>query len=64
MIGSRAKRARFKTRWLATGLDPTVFASLRSPVGLDIAAQTPFEIAISIAAELVTIQRGSEPTGN
>ncbi|MFT6378100.1 MAG: xanthine dehydrogenase accessory factor, partial [bacterium] len=42
MIGSRAKRARFKTRWLATGLDPTVFASLRSPVGLDIAAQTPF----------------------
>ena len=64
MIGSRAKRARFRTRWLASGLDEAVFDTLRSPVGLDISAQTPFEIAVSIAAELVSIQRGSKPEGN
>lgn len=59
MIGSRAKVARFLVRWEAAGLDPTLFTRLSAPVGLDIGAETPNEIAVAIAAELVSVRRGS-----
>lgn len=58
MIGSRAKVARFKVRLLAAGMSEAVFGRLRSPVGVDIGAETPEEIAVSIAAELVRVRRG------
>ena len=58
MIGSRAKVARFSLRLRAGGLDPALLERLAAPVGLDIGAETPEEIAISIAAELVRVRRG------
>ncbi len=57
MIGSRAKVARFLIRWEAAGLDPSLFTRLSAPVGLDLSAETPLEIAIAIAAELVAVRR-------
>lgn len=57
MIGSRAKVARFLVRYRAAGLDEALFRKLAAPVGLDIGAETPAEIAVSIAAEVVRVRR-------
>ena len=57
MIGSRAKVARFRARLIAGGMSEEVFERLRSPVGLDLGGETPFEIAVSIVAELVQVRR-------
>jgi xanthine/CO dehydrogenase XdhC/CoxF family maturation factor len=51
--------ARFFVRWQGAGLDPALFSRLCAPVGLDLGAETPAEIAVSIAAELVRVRRGS-----
>lgn len=57
MIGSRGKVARFRKRLEAKGVDMTAFARLRAPIGLDLGAETPGEIAVAIAAELVALRR-------
>jgi len=58
MIGSRAKVAKFFVRLEAGGTDPALFRKLCAPVGLDIGAETPEEIAVSIMGELVRVRRG------
>jgi xanthine dehydrogenase accessory factor len=45
-----------RIRYLLEGLE--VHSALRAPVGLDIGADGPEEIAVSIAAELIAIRRG------
>lgn len=60
MIGSRAKVTRFLVRLRAAGLDETTLARLCAPVGLDLGAETPAEIAIAIAAELVRVRRRAD----
>lgn len=57
MIGSRAKVARFFVRLRAAGLSEDLFARVCAPVGLDIGAETPEEIAVAIAAELIRVRR-------
>lgn len=59
MIGSRTKVTRFLIRLRAAGVDEALFSRLCAPVGLDIGAETPEEIAVSIAAELVRVRRGA-----
>ena len=62
MIGSRGKLGRFRKRLEAKGLfDPTTWARLRAPIGIDIGAETPEEIALAIAAELLAQRRSGEP---
>jgi len=58
MIGSRRKREKFLLRLRAQGLGEGQLARLRTPVGLDIGAVTPEEIAVSVVAELVAVRRG------
>jgi xanthine dehydrogenase accessory factor len=58
LIGSRSKVARFFLRLRAAGVDESLFSRVSTPVGLDIGAETPEEIAVSIAAELVRVRRG------
>ncbi|MDG1482055.1 MAG: xanthine dehydrogenase accessory protein XdhC [Myxococcota bacterium] len=62
MIGSRSKVAKFLIRLRAAGMDPSLFDRLCAPVGLDIGAETPEEIAVSVVAELIRIRRGCERT--
>jgi xanthine dehydrogenase accessory factor len=58
MIGSRRRvRATF-VQLLQDGIPPARFADIHAPVGLDIGAETPDEIAVAVAAELVKIRRG------
>lgn len=41
------------------GLSPEVLARVRVPTGLDLGAETPMEIALSIMAEMLMVQRHS-----
>ncbi|HHO50548.1 MAG TPA: xanthine dehydrogenase accessory protein XdhC [Deltaproteobacteria bacterium] len=60
MIGSRAKVARFFVRYRAAGVPEALFRKLSAPVGLDLGAETPAEIAVAIAAELVRVRRRAD----
>jgi xanthine dehydrogenase accessory factor len=62
MIGSRGKVGRFRKRLEAKGLldgeaGAARWARLRAPIGLDVGAETPEEIAVAIAAELIALRR-------
>lgn len=63
LIGSRGKWARFRKRLLARGFTEEQLGRVRCPVGLDLGAETPGEIAISIVAELVRVRRGGPKWG-
>ena len=56
MIGSRRKVETFKKRLEAKGFDAGRFARLHAPIGLDIGAQTPEEIAVAIVAQLIAVR--------
>jgi xanthine dehydrogenase accessory factor len=53
VIGSARKATQFRRRLLERGLPESRVARLRCPVGLEIGSDTPEEIAVSIAAELI-----------
>ncbi len=55
-IGSRHKVAATRARLLAAGLTDADADRIHSPIGLDIGAETPEEIAVSIAAELIAVR--------
>ncbi len=52
-VGSRAKAERTRQRLEAKGISEADRARVRMPLGLDIGARLPDEIAVSIAAEMV-----------
>jgi len=59
LIGSRAKVARlYEQVMLEGGIDPDRLARIHAPIGLDLGAVTPQEIAVSITAELIAVRRG------
>jgi xanthine dehydrogenase accessory factor len=58
LVASRAKRNKFVMRLAAQGVPESELARLRSPVGIEIGAVTPHEIAVSIVAELIAVRRG------
>jgi xanthine dehydrogenase accessory factor len=60
LIGSRAKIKRIADLLLAEGLPAECLERVHAPIGLDIGAVTPAEIAISIAAEIVAVRRGAD----
>jgi xanthine dehydrogenase accessory factor len=57
MIGSRRRVHIVYGTLLAEGYGPEQFAKVYAPIGLDIGARTPAEIAIAIAAEIVDLRR-------
>ena len=60
LIGSRAKVARIYSALLAEGLPSECLERIHAPIGFDIGAVTPAEIAISILAELIAVRRGAD----
>ena len=58
LIGSRAKVARISDQLLSEGMQPDVLKQVHAPIGLDIGAVTPQEIAVSILSELIAVKHG------
>ena len=59
-IGSKRKLALCRERLLAAGFTDEEYARLHAPIGLAIGAQTPEEIAVSVAAEMIAVRAGLE----
>jgi xanthine dehydrogenase accessory factor len=60
MIGSRRKVQHVYDKLKLDGVTDEQFARVRAPVGLDIGAVTPEEIAISVVAEMIATIRKSD----
>jgi xanthine dehydrogenase accessory factor len=58
MIGSSRKRNIIYEKLLEEGFTKKDLSRVQSPIGLDIGAETPEEIAVSIVAELIKVRRG------
>ncbi len=59
LIGSRRKVATVLARAREQGTAPEALREVRGPIGLPIGAETPEEIAVSIAAEMIAVRRAS-----
>jgi xanthine dehydrogenase accessory factor len=57
-IGSRKTNEDRRRRLAEAGMSPEQIARLRAPIGLDIGAATPEEMAISILGEIIALRRG------
>ena len=58
MIGSREKIGRTLANLREQGISQELLAKVKAPIGLDIGAKTPAEIALSIIAEIVAYRYG------
>jgi len=56
-LGSRKTHAARLDRLAAAGFDDAATSRIHGPAGLDIGAKTPAEIAVSVAAELISAYR-------
>lgn len=58
MIGSRRRVRATYVQLLDEGIPRSLVDRIHAPVGLDIGAETPEEIAVAVAAELILLDRG------
>lgn len=58
MLGSRRHAPQAVRRLRDAGVPASHLSRLRSPAGLDIGSRSPEEIALSIVAEIVAVERG------
>lgn len=58
MIGSRTRVRAVRDALLAEGVPEAWLDRVRAPIGLDIGARTPGEIAIAVVAEVIASRRG------
>lgn len=56
LIASKRKKKQVFEKLKADGFKDSEIRMIHSPIGLDIAAQTPAEIAVSIVAELIQVK--------
>ncbi len=63
LIGSRRKVRLLVEQVLSDGFDRAKVESVCAPIGLDIGAETPEELAVSIVGELVAVRRGVPNAG-
>lgn len=57
LIGSKRKIDSFKSKLISEGFSDVTFNILYAPIGIDINAETPEEIAVSIIAEVIKVYR-------
>ena len=62
MLGPRKRQERIMQAMFAEGVSFTEeqLSRLHNPVGLDLGAETPEEIAVSIAAEIIAVRKGHD----
>lgn len=61
LLGSRPKVVHIFAALREQGVAAEQLASVHAPLGLEIGAQTPDEIAVSILAEMIAVRRGVDP---
>jgi xanthine dehydrogenase accessory factor len=59
-VGSRAKAKRTRDRLLHKGFAEADVARIRMPIGVDVGARLPEEIAVAIAAEMIAWRRAPD----
>ncbi len=59
-LGSRTTHEKRKRRLLADGVTPAQLERIHAPIGLEIGAESPEEIALAIMAEIVAAQHNRE----
>ncbi len=60
LIGSKRRTRIVLERLREAGADAEMLDKVRAPIGLDIGAVTPEEVALAIMAEIVAVRRGGE----
>jgi xanthine dehydrogenase accessory factor len=58
MIGSRRKSSLIFNTLRDEGIADSAIRNVRAPIGLDLQGQTPAEIALSVAAEILAMEKG------
>jgi xanthine dehydrogenase accessory factor len=61
LLGSRPKVVHIFAALREAGARADDLAEVHAPLGLEIGAQTPDEIAVSILAEMIAVRRGVDP---
>ncbi len=61
LLASRKRAATVRELLELQGMDAGLTAQIRNPVGLDIDAKTPGEVAVSIVAEVIQARSSNEP---
>ncbi len=64
MIGSRAKIKKLFGQMEKEGIEKANLEFVHAPIGLDIGAQTPEEIAVAVVAEMIMVRRMGEAKGS
>jgi xanthine dehydrogenase accessory factor len=59
-LGSRRTQERRLERLRSLGYDAAALARIHGPVGLDIGAKSPAEIAVSILAQIIQVRRAAQ----
>ena len=62
-IGSTRKGLMFQQRLRARGVEESEVAQLRTPMGIELGAETPEEIAVSVVAEMIKVRRSGQEDG-
>jgi xanthine dehydrogenase accessory factor len=62
LLGSKAKIVHIFAALAERGVPREKLATVHAPLGLEIGAQTPDEIAVSILAEMIAVRRGVDPS--
>jgi xanthine dehydrogenase accessory factor len=58
LLGSKSKIEKMFSDYLAEGVPAELLSRIHAPVGIAINSQTPEEIAVSIAAEIIQVKNG------
>jgi xanthine dehydrogenase accessory factor len=59
-LGSKKTHAQRVTRLKEAGLDESAINKMHAPIGLEIGAKTPEEIALAVMAEIVKARNGGK----
>jgi xanthine dehydrogenase accessory factor len=62
LLGSRPKVVHILSALAEKGVPRESLATVHAPLGIEIGAQTPDEIAVSILAEMIAVRRGVNPS--
>lgn len=59
LMGSKRRWSTTRDQLIKAGIDKALLAKVHTPIGVELGAETPAEIAVSIMAEVVAAERGS-----